>query len=55
MQACEVQQAMTVGVQALHQPSMKKHCTLVTMPMDFITSKNEIYGVLRMNDLIHMK
>lgn len=52
MQACEVEQLLSVGVQALRQPFMKKHFTLVTMPMDFITSedfhpKDEIIDALQ--------
>ncbi len=33
-----VELPMSVDVQALRQPFMKKHCTLVTMPKDSITS-----------------
>lgn len=38
MQACEVEQPVSVGVQALRQPFMKSQFTSVTTPMDFITS-----------------
>ena len=35
LQVSEVEQPVSVGVQALHQPLMKKS-TFVAMPMDFI-------------------
>lgn len=57
VQTSEVEQLMSVDVQALHQPFMKKHCCVVTMPMDFTSSTQKMKGLnaTAHSDVIHTK